>query len=80
MQAYREGKTLLKPLLCYKANLCIVYLVRVGTTYIEDIKHLRNNKEEINEYFKSDVNVLTWIVTVAQLKNLLKNQPANLNR
>lgn len=29
---------------------------------------------------KSDVNVLTWIVTVAQLKNLLKNQPANLNR
>lgn len=29
---------------------------------------------------KSDGNVLTWIVTVAQLKNLLKNYPANLNR
>lgn len=29
---------------------------------------------------KSDGNVLTSIVTVAQLKNLLKNQPASLNR
>ena len=29
---------------------------------------------------KSDGNVLNLIVTVAQHKNLLKNQPANLNR
>ena len=26
-----------------QTNLCIVYMVRVGTTYLEDIKHLGNN-------------------------------------